>query len=132
MTGELVCWKCGNSVESLPQPFARAAECEACGADLHVCRMCEFHDPTVSRGCREPVAEDVRDKARANFCGYFRAMPGAHRPGSQADSAASRAALDALFGGPGNGAPTEGAPGDAETARSELDALFGLDPEKKS
>lgn len=132
MSAELICWKCGASVEALPRPFARAAECEACGADLHVCRMCEFHDPSVSRGCREPVAEDVRDRERANFCGYFRAKPNAHRPGPEAESAASRAALDALFGGTGEGPSRGNAPGDAETAKSELDALFGLDPGKKS
>ena len=74
---ELVCWKCGNSLAALSLPLRRLEVCLACDSELHVCRMCEFYDTTVAKHCREPIAEEVRDKIRANFCDYFRPRPGA-------------------------------------------------------
>ena len=98
-TSNLVCWKCGAALTDLPLPLSRLAECPACRKELHVCRMCAFYDPRVARQCREPVAEDVNDKERANFCGYFQARPDAHRPQDAAAAQAARNALDELFGG---------------------------------
>lgn len=128
MTTELVCWKCGASVASLPLPLSRYAECPDCHADLHVCRMCEFYDPRVADSCREPVAEAVQDKDRANFCDYFRARPDAYVPRTSGAAEQARAELDALFGGGETDRPEKGAiPGDAETAREQLEVLFGKD-----
>ncbi|HKJ07470.1 MAG TPA: hypothetical protein VKA76_00125, partial [Gammaproteobacteria bacterium] len=98
MSEELVCWKCGTSVDGVSIPFARLAECPVCAADLHVCRMCAFYDTSVARSCREPVAEDVADKTRANFCGYFQAQAGAYSPPDDRAARVARAELDALFG----------------------------------
>ena len=97
-TDEVGCWRCAAPLGELPRPVPRAAACPACGADLHVCRMCRFHDPNRSRGCREPVAEHVRDWERANFCGYFEASPGVADGSRETEARASRAALDDLFG----------------------------------
>ena len=70
--------------------------CEACRADLHVCRNCVHHDASAYNECREPNAERVDDRARANRCEYFR--PGAPaQAGPAAARDPSRAALDALF-----------------------------------
>lgn len=122
---ELVCWKCGNSVDDEPLPFARTAECRSCAAELHVCRMCAFYDPSYGDGCREPVADPPGDKERANFCGYFKARPGAWvPPGDEAERA--RAELEALFGAapaPGGAGPESPAPED--DARRQLESLFG-------
>ncbi len=98
MTQKLVCWKCGASIEALPKPLGRYDICPSCRAELYVCRQCEFYDPKVSKACREPIADEVKDKERANFCGYFQVRPNAHQP---RDTAASEAALEqlrALFG----------------------------------
>ena len=76
----LECWKCGNGVSDLPMPLGRREECPACRADLHVCRQCEFYDPRAPQSCREPVADEVREKEKANFCGYFTINPSAHTP----------------------------------------------------
>jgi len=38
------CWKCGAPLGDLPIPLSRIAECRACSASLHVCRMCLFYD----------------------------------------------------------------------------------------
>ena len=120
------CWKCGASLAEVPVPFARTAECPRCRADLHVCRMCEFFDPGVRRGCREPVAEEVSDRERANFCGYLVPVAGLGPGAEDAEAHAARAELDALFGVPSSGPDP---PGDAGEARRRLDELFG-DPGK--
>ena len=125
----LECWKCGASLEALPQPLGRREECPACRTDLHVCRLCEFHDTSVAKHCREPVADEVTDKERANFCGYFTPRPGVHRGGPDPAAAQARGDLEALFGlgdGASGGSPTE-----ADQARSELDSLFGLGDKKE-
>jgi hypothetical protein len=125
-TTSLVCWKCGASLDGEPLPLARLAECRACHADLHVCRLCKFYAPGVANGCREPIAEEVKDKERANFCGYFQPRPDACG-GAVADPAREvKTRLDALFGDTREGGP-EGTAGDAERARRRLDELFGPD-----
>jgi hypothetical protein len=58
--------------------------------------MCRFYDVTKPAQCAEPIAEPVRDKERANFCGYFEPAAGRFRPGDPAADSA-RTALDALF-----------------------------------
>lgn len=120
MAEEWVCWKCGASIADQPLPLARLSICAACRSDLHVCRLCTFYDPGVAKACREPVAEEVQDKGRANFCGYFQPRPGAWRPQGAAATGAARAQLEALFGG-GDGAP-DGR--EAEQARERLEQLF--------
>jgi len=116
MTDPLVCWKCSATLEAVPKPLSRQAICPACSAYLHVCRMCEYYDARVSGGCTEERAEDVSDKTHVNFCDYFKSRPNAHQPRDASRPAASRAKLDALFGG------------DTEAKlepRSALDNLFG-------
>ena len=103
-------------------PFARVAECPACRADLHVCRMCVFFDPGVRRGCKEPVADEVSDRERANFCGYFTPVAGLGPGVEEGASQAARAELDRLFDLPSSGTAP---PGDADAARRRLDELFG-------
>jgi hypothetical protein len=126
----LVCWKCGGPLDALPVPFARLAECPACEAELHVCRMCVFHDPRVADQCREPVADPPADKEHANFCGYFQPRPDAYRPADRAAAQRARSELDALFGLPpgsseGAAGPTRGE-GPADPAREELERLFAV------
>jgi len=45
--------------------------CPSCGADLHCCLNCKFYDLSMSKQCREPNAELVKEKPKANFCDYF-------------------------------------------------------------
>ncbi len=90
------CWKCGAGQTGILLPLSRTEACGTCSADLHVCRMCRFYDTSVANACREPVAERVTDKTRANFCGYLelRTDPGTHSE----SSAGGSADLNALFG----------------------------------
>lgn len=94
----LRCWKCGASLADYTLPLRRLEECRACNAELHVCRMCEFYDTTVARHCRETIAEEVKDKLRANFCDYFRPTPSACRPDGTSAADRAKAELEALFG----------------------------------
>jgi hypothetical protein len=121
---ELTCWKCSESLADVLLPFARLSKCKSCKTDLHVCRMCLYFDPAVSNSCREPIAEKVNDKNRANFCGYFQPAENACKSGDDAVSS-SKASLESLFGiGQGS---TKLSTSDADQAKNELDALFGLD-----
>ncbi|CAK0744519.1 conserved hypothetical protein [Gammaproteobacteria bacterium] len=119
----LVCWKCGASLTDLLLPLARAAECPACCADLHVCRLCRYYDLMVANACSEPLAEPVLDKDRANFCDYFQPRPGAYTPAAAEQVARSRAALAALFGLMPENTQMSSEPKDL--ARSALERLFG-------
>ena len=122
MAQTLNCWRCGSALDDVPVPFARIAECPQCRADLHVCKMCEFFDPGVRRGCKEPVADEVTDRERANFCGYLTPVAGTAPPSRDGAAQAAKSDLDGLFGlssGPA------GSPRDADEARRRLDALFG-------
>ncbi|HEU4486660.1 MAG TPA: hypothetical protein VFR96_14330 [Povalibacter sp.] len=116
----LICWKCGASLADYTLPLRRLEECRACRAELHVCKLCEWYSTAVAKHCREPIAEEVKDKERANFCDYFQPRPDAWS-GTPLDQAAqARAQLDALFGA-GSATPQ---PSAADRARAELDALF--------
>ena len=115
---ELHCWRCGASLAELTPPIERRDECPACRAQLYVCKFCEFFDPRVAKLCREPVADEVKDKERANFCGYFKPNPHAYVPPDTAAASKAKAELEALFG---SGASSSA----ASSARNELDKLFG-------
>lgn len=117
----LVCWRCGAALAEDLFPLAREEVCPACDADLHVCRLCRFYNPSVSDACDEPVAAPVTNKERANFCDYLTPKPGAWRGRSGDAATRARAELDRLFGG---AAPE---PEPASDDRAALDRLFGLD-----
>lgn len=117
MAMNLVCWKCGADLGGLPQPLSRRAECPACHGELHVCRMCRHHDVGKAKQCREPMAEEVQGKTRANFCDWFQPAANAFSPAPVA-AANARDALDALFGD----TPANNPKGDA---KSDIDRLFG-------
>jgi hypothetical protein len=70
--------------------------CRRCGADLHVCRNCAHHDPAAYNECREPNAERVAERDRANRCDYF--SPGGGGGGAVARAQEkARGQLDSLF-----------------------------------
>ena len=127
---DLSCWKCGASLDDIPLPIGRLSECLSCRAELHVCLLCEFYDPSVAESCREPMTEEVKDKTRSNFCEYFYPRPGAHS-GSVGGPPAPAAELEALFGGGMSSGTSDedsenvGKDDPADEARRGLDELFG-------
>ncbi len=86
------CWHCGK--ELAPLDYGRQDSCPSCGRDTRTCKGCVNYERGIDNDCREPQAERVVDKEKANFCDYF-------KPGSQKGAATSRdslkAAADALF-----------------------------------
>jgi hypothetical protein len=69
--------------------------CDGCGADLHVCLNCAHHDPSAYNECREPNAERVSDRDRANRCDYF--APGSGGAARKPAAGDPKAALEGLF-----------------------------------
>jgi hypothetical protein len=114
---DFLCWKCGANLAELPLPLSRLAECPACRAYQHACRMCLEFAPGIPKQCREQDAEEVKEKDRPNFCDYFKPNPKAYR-GGDAKTEAAKSKLDSLFGG----AEAETSP---DPARGKLDELFG-------
>ncbi len=72
MADDLKCYRCGASLAELSLPISRHDECPSCTVYLHVCKMCEFYDPTVPKQCREDDAEEVIEKEKLNFCEWFK------------------------------------------------------------
>jgi hypothetical protein len=123
------CWNCGKEQLDQPLPLARLAECSGCRAELHVCRMCEFFDTSVANSCREPVAERVMDKNRANFCGYLQPSASAWNPDESTHVSGSQRELEALFGGqPLPGVDADGAGSGSDTLPTDLESLFKSNP----
>jgi len=60
--------------------------------------MCVDYDPRWPRHCREPTADEVSDKTRANFLRpTTSATRGVHRAGLTAEISKSMSALEKLF-----------------------------------
>ena len=91
------CFACGTDAElRAGERVGHRESCARCRADLHVCRNCRHHDPSLANECREPNAEPVRDRERANGCEWF--APAERAAAGAAERARdARAALDALF-----------------------------------
>ena len=119
MDSTLCCWSCGSDLERLPRPLSRRATCPACQAELHVCRMCRHYDTGKAKQCREPMAEPVMDKTRANFCEWFQAGR-SHASPNTGSGKSSHDALNALFSDP----PDETTPALSKDPRTALDDLF--------
>jgi len=91
------CFACGAEVAlAAGERVGFRDACSRCGADLHTCRNCAHHDPAAYNECREPQAERVAERERANRCDYF--TPGAGGGGALArEQVAARGKLDTLF-----------------------------------
>lgn len=91
---KVVCFHCKAELPVLTKVGFRD-ECDKCRSDLHVCKNCHFYDPKAYNECREPSADVVKEKERANFCDYF--TP--NQNGSTIDDKAAqlKAAAEALF-----------------------------------
>ena len=104
-------------------PLRRLDECKKCGAELHACKLCEFYSLAVAKHCRETIAEEVKDKERANFCDYFKPRADAYSSAPQSAADKAKSELEALFGGSKPSGPST-EPSPEERARAELESLF--------
>ncbi len=88
------CWKCKNSTNMVDKVM-RADTCPHCGADMHSCKNCMYHDTNYHNECKEHVAFYVPDKEKFNFCGMYEPHDGPFEPDDDIDLAKAR--LKALF-----------------------------------
>ncbi len=72
---QVFCFHCKktNEVIASSGQIGRREECQFCKSDLHACKNCEMYEPKSYNECKEPSAEVVKEKERANFCDYFKA-----------------------------------------------------------
>jgi hypothetical protein len=92
---KFACFSCRKELSFSDAQIGRREECPHCRADVHVCKNCHFYDVTAYNECREPSADVMREKDRANFCDYFTARKGSLGELSSADR--MKAAAEALF-----------------------------------
>ncbi len=91
----VLCYKCNADTEfNVDSKIHRSDECPKCFASLHCCNMCSFFDKTAYNECREPMANRVLDKEKANFCEFFK-LGGSGNGGTSNDDILS--AANALF-----------------------------------
>lgn len=88
------CFQCGKELVFATVP-GRRDECPSCGADVHSCRNCRHYDKNAYNECREPQADVVKERDRANFCDFY--SPGGQGPAVADKQKDLRAAAEALF-----------------------------------
>ncbi|MFQ6078516.1 MAG: hypothetical protein ACE5NJ_05195 [Thermodesulfobacteriota bacterium] len=92
----MFCYKCGTEIRLSGRP-SRQDTCPKCAAYVHCCRNCRFYDPNAHNQCREPQAEWVRDREKANFCEYFEAGEVMQIPADKSRKEEARKKLEELF-----------------------------------
>jgi hypothetical protein len=90
------CYKCGTDISTSTLRLGRSESCHKCSSDLHACYQCRFYDAKSYNECREPQAERVTDKAKANYCDYFEAASATANQNNDPAEAA-RKKLEDLF-----------------------------------
>ena len=88
------CSACGKELSDR-RKVGRSETCGQCGADLHVCKNCEYWDPGAHNQCREKITEFIPDREQANFCTFFLFKNG--EPGTNQPELQAKAKLAALF-----------------------------------
>jgi hypothetical protein len=88
------CWKCGKELP-FDTRILRSEQCPWCGADLHVCYNCRFHDRAAHNECSEVGTFEVQDRDRANYCNEFQYRQG--HPGRDDEADKAKEKLKDLF-----------------------------------
>ena len=126
MTRPLVCWNCGKSLDDIPRPISRHANCPACFEVLHCCRMCIHFAPNQQGQCDHERADPPVTKETGNFCEYFKPNPNEFEPVSKDRSQSAKSQLADLFGEDSTHDENEDTtkPGPDDEARVKFDDLF--------
>ena len=91
-----VCHACNREL-ALGREIGWRDECPFCNADLRCCLNCRFHDRSAPKQCREPIAELVKEKDRANYCDHFLFKESTAGAPVKDGETSIRKALDDLF-----------------------------------
>jgi hypothetical protein len=95
---ELKCWNCGESLDDIPTPISRQANCPACFNELHCCRLCIHYDASIAADqCAEDRADPPVIKDSANFCEWFAPRANAFGEDTNEKRDAALTKLDDLF-----------------------------------
>lgn len=92
----MICHQCRTEIK-IERFVGRTDECHRCGSDLHCCLNCDNYDPTMSNRCREPNAEWIPDREKANFCDFFTPSRAQGTPKSASSKDEAKRAFDSLF-----------------------------------
>ena len=101
------CYACGH-INSFLGNISFRANCSNCYQDIHVCKNCVHYDEKSYNECREPSAERITDKERANYCDHFVIKLQSAKSGGLPSSMSLshrdqlRAQAEALFASPSN------------------------------
>lgn len=92
----MICHHCRSEL-TIQGYISRTDECAQCASDVHCCLNCDNYDPYAHNKCREPQAEWVTDREKANFCDFF--IPNRMNASATTDSplTGARSAFDNLF-----------------------------------
>lgn len=92
----MICHHCRSEIR-IRGFISRTDECAQCGSDVHACLNCDNYDAYAHNKCREPQAEWVTDREKANFCDFF--IPNRLSASAAAGSpvADARSKFDSLF-----------------------------------
>ena len=90
------CFFCKQEIH-IEERVGRTEGCPYCRNDLHVCLNCRFYDEKASNQCREPQAEKVTAKDKANFCEYFDFQDTDSLSSAEEERRKAKERLDALF-----------------------------------
>ncbi|MCB1691112.1 MAG: hypothetical protein KDI19_00025 [Pseudomonadales bacterium] len=128
----LTCWNCDASLDDVPRPISRHANCPACFEVLHCCRLCRHYRPGAPGQCDHDLADPPVEKASANFCDFFSPTAGAFNADHDDRRAAARTRAASLFGedepeGEGDESDSAGPGVDQDhedSIKSRLDDLF--------
>lgn len=118
MPESISCYRCGESLEKLSLPLSRRDECPSCTVHVHVCRMCIYFDPLVTKQCLEDDAEEVIDKVKVNFCEWFKPSATAFDPAGAEKETLARTELASLFSDEPAAAP------ESDNASKSAEELF--------
>jgi hypothetical protein len=91
-----ICFFCKKEID-IEDKVGRAESCPFCRSDLHCCLNCRFYDEKAYNQCREPQAERVVEKDKANFCEYFSFRDASHLFSQEDEQRKAKEKLDALF-----------------------------------
>ncbi|HKG23887.1 MAG TPA: hypothetical protein VKC34_18435 [Blastocatellia bacterium] len=92
----MICHNCKTEIK-IEGYISRTDSCGKCGEDVHSCLNCLNYDPAAHNKCREPHAEWVPDREKANFCDLFAPNKQAAGAGPGKPATDSRNAFDSLF-----------------------------------
>lgn len=68
---KVICPHCLKENNAETPQIGRRDVCDYCYGDLHSCVSCHFYDKSSYNECREPMADRITEKEKANFCDYF-------------------------------------------------------------